>query len=100
MSVPRSAPFLERRTYRRRRLIDLFKMLPLIGLVLWHVPLLWQATGEDKVTSAEAVIYVFSIWFILVLVAALAARALKERPVIDPLDPEWKESTGRGNGQS
>lgn len=75
----RSSVFLERQTYRRRRLIDLIKMLPLIGIILWLVPLLWPTEGEDRVSSADAIIYIFVIWFILVLVKALSARALRDK---------------------
>lgn len=77
MRGPRSSVFLERQTYRRRRLIDWIKMLPLIGMVLWLVPLLWPTEGEHMVSSADAIIYVFAIWFILVLAKAISARALK-----------------------
>lgn len=77
MRSPRSTVFLERQTYRRRRLIDWIKMLPLIGVVLWLVPLLWPTEGPEQVSSADAIIYVFVIWFILVLAKALSARALE-----------------------
>lgn len=77
MRGPRSSVFLERQTYRRRRLVDWIKMLPLIGMVLWLVPLLWPTEGENKVSSADAIIYMFAIWFILVLAKAISARALR-----------------------
>lgn len=95
MAVPRSSVFLERQTYRRRRLIDLIKILPLIGLALWLVPLLWSTEGEDQVTSAAAMIYVFVIWLVLVVMKFIAARGLKTISSSD------ESETGRGeHGQS
>jgi len=77
MMPPRSSVFLERQTYRRRRLIDWIKILPIVGLVLWLVPLLWQTEGEDRVSSGSAIIYIFAIWFLLVIAKAISATALK-----------------------
>ncbi|UZD91676.1 hypothetical protein [Cognatishimia activa] len=91
MRGPRSSVFLERQTYRRRRLIDWIKMLPLIGLVLWLVPLLWTTEGADQVSSADAIIYIFVIWFILVLAKALSARALKD---VDGEDNKARSDNG------
>lgn len=76
MSARRSLVFLERQTYRRRRLIDWIRFLPIIGLMLWLVPLLWPVEGENQVSSADAIIYIFAIWFALVFLKALSIRAL------------------------
>lgn len=93
MRGPRSSVFLERQTYRRRRLIDWIKILPLIGMVLWLVPLLWPTEGEDQVSSADAIIYIFVIWFILVVAKALSARALKSAE-----NPEQDDTLRRDHG--
>lgn len=86
MRGPRSSVFLERQTYRRRRLIDWIKILPLIGLVLWLVPLLWPVEGEARVSSAGAIIYLFAVWFVLVVGKAVSARALRDAGDMDPID--------------
>ncbi|MDO6726489.1 MAG: hypothetical protein ACRBBO_00545 [Cognatishimia sp.] len=77
MNTRRSLVFLERQTYRRRRLIDWIRFLPIIGLMLWMVPLLWPIEGDKQVSSANAIIYIFAIWFALVFLKALSAQALR-----------------------
>ena len=57
--------FLERRRYRQRRLMDAVRVLPIFGVALWMIPLLWPARGaapNDEVTTSEALIYIFSVW--------------------------------------
>ena len=63
--------FLERRGYRRRRLRDAMRLLPVLGLALWMVPLMWQtpADGPDGVRMSEALSYVFGVWALLVVLA-------------------------------
>lgn len=67
--------FLERRGYRRRRLMDAVRLLPFLGLGLWMVPLMWRLPGaasEAEATSiGDALIYIFGVWGMLVLVALL-----------------------------
>lgn len=77
MSTPRSTVFLERQTYRRRRLIDWIRILPIIGLILFLVPLLWPVDGSKATSSADALVYIFLVWFVLVIAAGVSARALK-----------------------
>lgn len=75
----RSAPavFLERQSYRRRRLMDAARLLPLFGALLLAVPLLWpvpQPGGDpvvDAVPMSDAMIYVFSAWVVLIATIAL-----------------------------
>jgi hypothetical protein len=75
----RTAPaiFLERQSYRRRRLMDAARLLPLFGALLLAVPLLWPVTepGGDPVTGAvpmsDAMVYIFSAWLVLIVTIAL-----------------------------
>ena len=61
-------PFLERQSYRLRRLIDTIRMLPVIGAVLWAVPLLWrQSEDSGKVMTSDAIIYIFLVWLFMVV---------------------------------
>lgn len=76
---PRQTPpppvFLERQSYRRRRLADLARLLPLFGALLFAVPLLW--TGDSptgQMATSTATIYIFSIWAGLILVNAVFGR--------------------------
>ena len=78
MSAKQNIPFLERQSYRRRRLIDSIRVVPVLAGVLWAVPLLWPR-GEDggNVSTSGAVIYIFLVWLALVVAGAWLAAALK-----------------------
>jgi hypothetical protein len=86
--------FLERRSYRRRRMMDALRFLPVLGVLLWMVPILWP-TAADGPTTAEAismstaVVYVFAVWCALI-VAALARWSFLR------LSPEMGEDAGTG----
>ncbi len=75
---PRGKPavFLERQSYRRRRVIDAARVLPFIGLLLWLVPLLWREEGTAAVRSSSAIVFLFGTWFALVGAAALLSWKL------------------------
>ena len=79
MRRPRGPVFLERRSYRQRRLRDAARMLPLLGAVLWLLPLLFGMDGESPKTS-EAMLYVFGVWVVM----ALAALGLSLRLDTEP----------------
>ncbi len=94
---PTGAVFLERQSYRRRRLRDAARMLPLLGVILLMVPLLWpdpQAAemangGGEPVAMSGAIVYIFSIWAGLIVLSALfgiGARYWAEGE--GPNDPE------------
>ncbi|MGR3271017.1 hypothetical protein DU478_14460 [Thalassococcus profundi] len=76
----RPSLFLERRTYRRRRLMDAARLLPLLGLLLWCIPLLWPS-GPEGVTSSGALTYIFCVWLGLILVAFGLALRLRSEEV-------------------
>lgn len=82
MRRPRPSVFLERRSYRQRRLRDAAQLLPLLGLALWGVPLLFSADGIPAPTS-RVLLYIFGIWLGLVVIAAALARALDPVPGLD-----------------
>lgn len=66
---------VERRTYRRRRLVDAARALPLLGLLLWSVPLLWSLSATPMRASGS-LIFLFSVWVWLVFVAGALIFAL------------------------
>lgn len=79
--------FHERRTYRRKRVMDAARFLPLVGLLLWLIPLLWPQTGPDQVSSSAAILYIFGAWGFLMVVAGLLSLGLRqsaERGADDP----------------
>jgi hypothetical protein len=77
MRAPRNQVFLERRSYRLRRLGDAARLLPVLGLILLLLPLFWapQTTGQPRMTAGDG-IYLFAIWVGLILLAGLLSRQL------------------------
>ncbi|WP_102107148.1 hypothetical protein [Oceaniglobus roseus] len=111
MAPPREPVFLERQTYRRRRLMDAARVLPVLGAVLFMVPMLWfagldarsgpaetapmdggaavTAGAPERPGTANGGLYVFGVWTLLILAAAAMARPLSrsEGPVERPGGP-------------
>jgi len=75
MRRPRPPLFLERETYRRRRIMDGARVLPVLGFVLVLLPVLWTSGGRQG-TAGEAT-YLFLLWLGLILAAALLSRPLR-----------------------
>ncbi len=76
MRRPRAPLFLARIPYRRRRLRDAARLLPVFGAFLMILPVMWAPPGAmQRVTSGD-VVYFFFIWVLLVLVAAAFAPGL------------------------
>lgn len=103
MAGSREPIFLARQTYRHRRLIDAMRFVPVLGFVLFMVPLLGGA-GLQRGTAAGGA-FVFSVWFGLIAVAALLVRLLAKAPggvANDPLEtdptpaPSDEAENGRG----
>ncbi|MDD9738665.1 MAG: hypothetical protein RID15_13650 [Marinovum algicola] len=87
--------FVERQTYRRRRLQDAARFLPVLGIVLMMVPLLWSE-GAEGVTMSGAVIYLFLIWAALVAAAMVLSLYLHDdRSEPEDSPPESRREAGR-----
>ncbi|WP_205589568.1 hypothetical protein [Chachezhania antarctica] len=82
--------FLERRSYRRRRIIDAIRVLPLFGTALFVLPLLWptaqreEATGIPAVAMSDILVYIFGAWALLI--AAIVGLSYLERSLSDDAD--------------
>lgn len=70
--------FLEPQSYRRRRLMDAARLLPLLGAALFAVPLLWPGpkgvnTGENDglVAMSDAITYIFVVWAALIAASVM-----------------------------
>ncbi len=87
MSEPSRSVFLERQTYRRRRLMDAARMLPIVGILLWALPLLWRQEPETAVTTSGAMRYIFGIWVLLVALSLWLSRRLKDTAETDASRP-------------
>jgi len=90
--------FLERRSYRRRRLIDAVRLLPVLGVMLMMLPLFWpsgpDASGEP-VAMSTAVIYVFAVWVLLIAAAYVLWRLIWAPPRAEAAGAD-RASTGDG----
>ncbi len=82
MARPGDPKFLARAGYRRRRMADAARLVPLVGAVLMLVPVLWPGTGTR---TSGAMIYVFVTWAGLIAVIGAMSRPLG-RMMRDP-DP-------------
>ncbi len=68
MAEPRPPLFLERGSYRQRRWMDAIRLLAVLGLVLWMIPLLWPSGDptSEGVPMSRALHYVFGVWLLLI----------------------------------
>ncbi|GHF49236.1 hypothetical protein [Seohaeicola zhoushanensis] len=81
---PQGAAALERQGYRRRRLTDAARVLPLVGAALLLVPLLWPgaretAEGVEPVRTSMAILYIFGTWAGLIVAAGLFGLAVRHQ---------------------
>lgn len=95
--------FLSQGSYRQRRLMDAVRLLPLLGVFLIGLPVLW-APGMPSGGTARGFVYLFAIWVLLIILAGVLARRLS-RPLGDAheapppgLGPDPDTGTGRGQG--
>jgi len=77
--------FLERQTYRRRRLADAARMLPVLGGVLLALPVLWGGVDGKSMLTSHVMFYVFLCWAVLAVLAAIISAHLK--PGEESADP-------------
>jgi hypothetical protein len=82
-TVRRGQPsvFLERESYRRRRLMDAARLLPILGALLFMLPLLWPDPDPGEATNgiamSSAMIYVFAVWIGLIGAIFLFGKATR-----------------------
>ncbi len=88
--------YLARRSYRRRRLIDAARLLPLMGVVLFLLPLLWAPAEAPETATARQGLYVLAVWFALVVAALVLARRLPRGD--DGRDDESEDAPAPGSG--
>lgn len=83
MRRPRPPLFLARAVYRLRRRRDAARLVPLVGLFLFLLPLLWGAAR-----AGGSVVFVFVVWALLIAMAALLAPGLDDRTEAAPVPPD------------
>lgn len=77
--------FVERQTYLRRRLVDAARALPVLGILLWLLPLLWAVPIQPP-SASTGLIYVFTVWLGLPIIVGVLIRAMNRRA--EPPRPE------------
>jgi len=80
--------FLARQSYRRRRLTDAIRLVPVLGALLFLIPVLNMSGGNG--TTLVGGIYLFVSWLALIALSGLLAR-VTSRP------DETPEETPRGS---
>lgn len=80
--------FLARRAYRRRRVIDAARLLPVFAGFLVLVPLLWDDGHRGTPVMAQHAAYIFVIWALFVAAAAALAFALRPADLNRPKGSE------------
>lgn len=74
----RRSEFLERRSYRQRRMRDAGRVLPVFALVFCLLPLIWPRQGGADGLTSTGLMYLFGLWFVLILLSAALARVLRD----------------------
>ncbi len=84
--------FLEPRSYRRRRVLDGAKLLPVLGAWLFMLPLFWPEAGahaNEPKPMSSALLYIFGVWLALTVLSAAVILLLgKRRPSKTETPPE------------
>ncbi|UWP89894.1 hypothetical protein [Aliiroseovarius crassostreae] len=78
MSLRREPLFLARQNYRRRRVSDAARVVPLFGIVLFFLPLLSAGQGRNDTVGWLA--YLFGAWCMLIIVTAILSRGVGRGP--------------------
>ncbi|WP_022707444.1 MULTISPECIES: hypothetical protein [Paracoccus] len=71
--MPERPLFLERASFRRRRLGDAARVLPVLAMVLMLVPVWWMPAAISFATGA---VWFFGLWAALILAVFALHRAL------------------------
>jgi hypothetical protein len=88
----RPAPlFLARQTYRRRRMMDAARLLPLVGIFAFLLPILWQPMTTPEPDTAFGMAYLFGAWALLIVAARVMAGLIM--PASGSETPEDEDET-------
>ena len=94
MAARRDRAFLAQSTYRRRRLIDAARMVPVVGLLFFLLPILGSGSAPRATSSGG--IYLFAVWFLLIVASAVLTRLLSRGDQGVGSDPREPGSGGGG----
>ncbi|HEV8034756.1 hypothetical protein [Yoonia sp.] len=80
---PKPPVFLQKASYRQRRVRDAAKLVPVLGAVLWAMPLAWQDDAQGATTNASALVYIFGVWIALIALTAVLSGLMRSIPQQD-----------------
>ena len=80
--------FLAKSGYRRRRLHDVARLVPVVGTFLILLPILWDPAHTAQPDTARNGLYLFAAWAVLIAIAAILAPRLSNDASDSALDPE------------
>mgnify|MGYP003677822909 CR=1 FL=1 len=83
MPQPVTPLFLERGSYRRRRMMDAVRLLVVLGAGLWMIPVIWPTDDmatDHAVPMSRALLYVFGVWFALISGSFLLTAQVRRMP--------------------
>ncbi len=75
--------FLAKSGYRRRRLNDAARLVPVFGVFLIFLPILWGPGHTPAPDTASDGLYLFGVWAGLIAAAALLAPGLRRNARAD-----------------
>ncbi|WP_052245129.1 hypothetical protein [Halocynthiibacter namhaensis] len=78
VSSPPSRLFLEWESYRRKRAMDAANLLPILGLLMFLVPIL-VSSGRDSISASGAMLYLFLAWCLLIVFSFWVSHLLRAR---------------------
>ena len=74
---PAPPVFLQRASYRKRRLRDAAKLVPFLGMVLLAIPLAWTTGDPAEQIGANGVLYIFGVWLLLIVLTAVLTGLMR-----------------------
>lgn len=76
-----SAPlFVARQSYRRRRMMDAARLLPLAGVFAFLLPILWQPRQTAEPDTTFGLVYIIGAWALLIVAARVLAHLIAHAP--------------------
>lgn len=75
MTKGRDADAMMRASDQRRQREVVMRLLPILGVFLCCIPLIWRADGAWE--TSRVVAYMFSVWAGMIIAAAWLARSVR-----------------------
>lgn len=74
---PTLSVFLQRASYRQRRLRDAARLVPFLGIVLLAIPLTWPAGDTQEPIGSAGLLYIFGVWALLIILTAVLSSFMR-----------------------